>query len=78
MPQLNYMVAFFGQDGGFTDHVDGGTSRFDQNGVIYEAMCANCSGGAVFQLLPVYGQQQIRRPLNCNLAMVKIALILLV
>src|SRR5206468_9917609 len=23
--------SFFGQDGGFTDHVDGGTSRFDQN-----------------------------------------------
>ena len=26
----------------FGDHVDGGTSRFDKNGVIYEAMCANC------------------------------------
>ena len=26
----------------FGDHVDGGTSRFDRNGVIYQAMCANC------------------------------------
>ena len=41
---------FFGQEdppeGGnpvtFGDHVDGGTSRFDKNGVIYEALCANC------------------------------------
>ena len=34
----------FGEDnrGAGCDHVDGGTSRFDQNGVIYEAICANC------------------------------------
>lgn len=25
------------------DHVDGGTSRFDRNGVIYQAICANCN-----------------------------------
>jgi gliding motility-associated-like protein len=30
------------------DHVDGGTSRFDQQGVIYEAICANCGGIAKF------------------------------
>lgn len=35
----------FGQNGGAGDHVDGGTSRFDANGVIYMAICANCSGG---------------------------------
>ncbi len=34
----------FGQFGGFSDHVDGGTSRFDANGIIYQAICANCSG----------------------------------
>lgn len=36
--------SFFGQrggDGGW-DHVDGGTSRFDGQGVIYQAVCANC------------------------------------
>lgn len=33
----------FGQFGGFGDHVDGGTSRFDANGIIYQAICANCS-----------------------------------
>ena len=26
------------------EHVDGGTSRFDENGVIYQAICANCGG----------------------------------
>jgi gliding motility-associated-like protein len=30
------------------DHVDGGTSRFDQQGVIYQAICANCGGIAKF------------------------------
>lgn len=36
--------SFFGQNGNFSEHVDGGTSRYDQNGVIYQAMCANCYG----------------------------------
>ncbi|MGI8583115.1 MAG: PKD domain-containing protein, partial [Chitinophagaceae bacterium] len=41
---------FFGQDDPlgdipltFGDHVDGGTSRFDERGVIYQAICANCN-----------------------------------
>lgn len=32
----------YGQNGGTGDHVDGGTSRFDENGVIYQGICANC------------------------------------
>jgi len=36
---------FYGQNGKLGEHVDGGTSRFDQNGVIYQAICANCAGG---------------------------------
>ncbi|MEO5997213.1 MAG: PKD domain-containing protein [Chitinophagaceae bacterium] len=36
---------FYGQTGGVGEHVDGGTSRFDQNGIIYQAICANCAGG---------------------------------
>ena len=42
----------YGQNGGLGDHVDGGTSRFDDNGIIYQAICANCSGGAVFPTTP--------------------------
>ena len=30
--------------GVYGEHVDGGTSRFDKNGVIYQAMCASCGG----------------------------------
>jgi gliding motility-associated-like protein len=39
-------ATFFGQNGGLGEHVDGGTSRYDQNGVIYQAICANCYGGS--------------------------------
>ncbi len=39
-----FFGSHFGQNGGLGDHVDGGTSRFDANGVIYQAICANCSG----------------------------------
>lgn len=65
--------SFFGQNGGLADHVDGGTSRFDENGVIYEAICANCGGGTSFPTTP--GAWATTKPgsANCNLAMVKIA-----
>lgn len=36
--------SFFGGTSG--EHVDGGTSRFDKNGIIYQAVCAGCSGGS--------------------------------
>ncbi len=42
----------YGQNGGFPDHVDGGTSRFDPTGVIYQAICANCGGGTIFPTGP--------------------------
>lgn len=49
----------YGQNGGFTDHVDGGTSRFDPTGIIYEAICGNCGGGTTFPTGPpgVYSRQ---------------------
>ncbi|GAO41328.1 T9SS C-terminal target domain-containing protein [Flavihumibacter petaseus] len=39
-------ASFFGQNGDLSEHVDGGTSRYDQNGVIYQAICANCFTGS--------------------------------
>ena len=72
--------SFFGENnlGAGCDHVDGGTSRFDQNGVIYEAICANCKEldpGAVFPTTP--GAWSTSNPSQfggkCNLALVKIA-----
>ncbi len=67
--------SFFGQIGGFPDHVDGGTSRFDENGVIYQAMCANCfidnASGNIFPTTPgVWGPSN--RSDDCNEAAVKI------
>ena len=29
-------------------HVDGGTSRFDKNGIVYHAVCASCTGDSSF------------------------------
>jgi gliding motility-associated-like protein len=61
----------YGQNGGFTDHVDGGTSRFDPTGIIYEAICGNCGGGTLFPTGPpgVYSRQNgSRKPGNSNVA----------
>lgn len=63
----------FGQNGGSTDHVDGGTSRFDADGVIYQAMCANCDGGPGMQAGGSWSPTNASGQ-GCNLGMVKIAL----
>ncbi|MBK9570904.1 MAG: PKD domain-containing protein [Chitinophagaceae bacterium] len=62
------------------DHVDGGTSRFDKNGVIYQAICANCNLDAVngrppFPTTPgAWSTVNNANGPGCNLAMVKIAM----
>ncbi len=61
----------FGQSGALGDHVDGGTSRFDDNGVIYQAICANCTGGAVFPTTPG-SWSPTNGSSNCNQAAIKI------
>ncbi len=69
--------SFFGQNGGLGDHVDGGTSRFDKQGVIYQSICANCGGpDNIFPVTagvvhPRNGALAIRG--GCNEAAVKIA-----
>ncbi len=66
--------SFFGQfsTNGGGEHVDGGTSRFDRQGVIYQAMCANCGRTAAFPTTPgVWSPTNGSR--DCNLAAVKIA-----
>jgi gliding motility-associated-like protein len=45
--------SFIGQSGGEGDHVDGGTSRFDRNGAIYQAVCANCGGNNACTTSPI-------------------------
>lgn len=78
--------SYFGQSGGETDHVDGGTSRFDKRGAIYMAICANCMGNEACPSVPITYSMPITpgvvSPRNaalgtgsggdCNLAAVKI------
>lgn len=68
-------ATYYGQNGGkVNDHVDGGTSRFDANGVIYQAVCANCGGGAVWPTtLGSWSPQNGTAGKGCNLAVIKIA-----
>ncbi len=72
--QAQLFGSYFGQNGGSGDHVDGGTSRFDANGIIYQAMCANCVsfGAAAFPIYPSNAAATINPSQNCNLAAVKI------
>ena len=66
--------SFFGQTGGYyPNHVDGGTSRFDKNGVIYQSVCANCGGGAAFPVTSGVAYPNNGSSGGCNLAAVKIA-----
>ncbi len=71
--QSQLFGSYFGQTGGFGDHVDGGTSRFDRNGVIYQSVCANCSSPKPnFPTTPgVWSQSNGSK--GCNLAAIKFA-----
>ncbi len=67
-------ASFYGQNGGFPDHVDGGTSRFDANGIIYQSMCAACGLLAPYPTtVGVWGSTKPGSA-NCNLGMLKIQL----
>lgn len=47
---LNY-ATFIGEQGG-DEHVDGGTSRFDKNGLVYQSVCSSCAGTSGFPTTP--------------------------
>jgi PKD repeat protein len=34
------------------EHVDGGTSRFDKNGIVYQSVCGGCGGVSDFPTTP--------------------------
>lgn len=59
--------SYFGGTSG--EHVDGGTSRFDPRGVIYQAICAAC-GQLGFPTTPG-AYSEINGSNNCNLGAVK-------
>jgi len=53
------------------DHVDGGTSRFDRKGVIYQSICAGCGGQSDFPGLDSTSYSPINESSNCNNLLVK-------
>ncbi|CAN5880459.1 hypothetical protein BH11BAC7_BH11BAC7_14820 [soil metagenome] len=63
-------ASFFGGANGSEEHVDGGTSRFDKRGVIYQSICAGCGGGA-FPTTPG-AWSQVNPSGACNNGVVKI------
>ena len=48
-----------------SEHVDGGTSRFDQKGVVYQSVCAGCGGNSDFNTTDGAWSNQNNSP-NCN------------
>lgn len=48
-----------------SEHVDGGTSRFDKNGVVYQSVCGGCGGVSDFPTTPgAWSSQNLSS--NCN------------
>jgi gliding motility-associated-like protein len=72
-------ATFYGQDdnsSSISEHVDGGTSRYDQFGIIYQAVCANCNGNTSKPFPTTVGSWSPRNGAGangCNLAAIKIA-----
>lgn len=69
---LNYGTYFGG--GLSAEHVDGGTSRFDKHGTVYQAVCAGCPGHNDFPTTPG-AWSTTNGSFNCNLGVFKFDLI---
>src|SRR5690606_17649833 len=66
-------ATYFGGNASF-DHVDGGTSRFDKKGIVYQSVCASCFGATSdFPTTPgVWSNTD--NSTNCNLGVFKLDL----
>jgi len=54
-----------------SEHVDGGTSRFDERGRIYQAVCAGCGGNDDLPTTPGAFSEN-NNSSNCNLGVIKL------
>ncbi len=54
--------------GGLTsaEHVDGGTSRFNRKGQIYQSVCAGCGSNDDFPIFPLDAVSPLNMSNNCN------------
>ncbi|MCQ2285692.1 MAG: gliding motility-associated C-terminal domain-containing protein [Bacteroidales bacterium] len=66
--QLVY-ATYFGSPNA-KEHVDGGTSRFDNKGRIYQAVCAGCGGYDDFPTTPGAWSEE-NASANCNIGVIK-------
>lgn len=65
-------ATFFGSNNTSSgDHVDGGTSRFDKRGVVYQSVCAGCGAFSTFPTTSTAWSTTNNSP-NCNNATFKI------
>ncbi len=64
-------ASFFGGNQS-NEHVDGGTSRFDRAGKIYQAVCAGCTNNNDFPIEPANALSPTNNSFNCNLGVAKI------
>ncbi len=67
MTALDYGTYFGGPVS--PEHVDGGTSRFDRRGRVYQSVCAGCQGNSDFPTTP--GAFSATNNSGCNLGVVK-------
>ncbi len=83
----DYYLAMFSEDaasiefatffGGYSssDHVDGGTSRFDKRGIVYQAVCASCGFSNTNDFPTTTGAwSELNNSNNCNLGVFKLDL----
>lgn len=75
MYSLAYATYFGGVSGALgkeaNEHVDGGTSRFDKKGIIYQSVCAGCGRNGLFPTTPG-AYSRTNNSNNCNNALFKI------
>ncbi len=65
MSSLFYATYFGGSTS--AEHVDGGTSRFDRRGRVYQSVCAGCGGNSDFPIVPDPGAvSATNNSSNCN------------
>jgi len=81
MTNLVYATYFGGLGLGDEEHVDGGTSRFDRNGIVYQSVCGGCAGNSDFPTTPNAWSRTNngvrafdKNEVGCNNAMFKIDL----
>ncbi len=63
MNNLTYATFYGG--GTSSEHVDGGTSRFDRKGVMYQSVCAGCGGNSDFPTEPDNAWSSVNNS-SCN------------